>query len=105
MVKDVSDQDFQNVILKSDIPVLVDFWAPWCAPCKMVSPVIEKLSNVYADNFMFCKVNVDEAQGTANVYGITGIPTLMIFKDGQKVDQVVGAMPESEIKSMIDGVL
>jgi thioredoxin 1 len=105
MVKDVSDQNFQNVILKSDIPVLVDFWAPWCAPCKMLSPVIEKLSNVYADNLKFCKVNVDEATKAANDYGITGIPTLMIFKDGQKVDQVIGAMPESEIKSMIDRVI
>jgi thioredoxin 1 len=105
MIKDVSDQDFQNVVLKSDIPVLVDFWAPWCAPCKMLSPVIEKLSNAYSDNLMFCKVNVDEASAAANEYGITGIPTLMIFKEGQKVYQAVGAMPESEIKSMIDSAL
>ena len=105
MIKDVSDRDFQNVILESDIPVLVDFWAPWCAPCKILSPIIEKISNVYGDNLKFCKVNVDEASETANGYGITGIPTLMIFKDGQKVNQVIGAIPESEIKSMIDEVL
>ncbi len=105
MIKDVSDQDFQNVVLKSNIPVLVDFWAPWCAPCKMLSPVIEKLSNVYTDNLSFCKVNVDDAQKVASVYGITGIPTLMTFKNGKKIDQVVGAIPESAIKSMIDEVL
>ena len=105
MIKEVSEQDFQNVVLKSGIPVLVDFWAPWCAPCKMLSPIIEKLSNAYADNLKVCKVNVDEASGVASVYGITGIPTLMIFDKGQKVDKVVGAIPESEIKSMIDGVL
>lgn len=105
MVREVSDQDFEDIVLESDIPVLVDFWAPWCGPCHMVSPVIEKLSDVYADNFGFCKVNVDEAPKTSQNYGITSIPTLIIFNKGQKVNQVVGAMPESTIKSMMDTVL
>ena len=104
MVRKVSDQDFQDIVLGSEIPVLVDFWAPWCGPCHMVSPVIEKLSNDYADNFVFCKVNVDEAPKTAQSYGIMSIPTLIIFRNGEKEDQIVGAVPESEIKSMIEGI-
>jgi thioredoxin 1 len=106
MVKEVSDQDFQEVVLGSDIPVLVDFWAPWCGPCHMVSPVIEKLSKDYADDFKFCKVNVDEAPKIAQNYRITSIPTLIFFKKkGQKADQIVGAVPESEIKSMMEALL
>ena len=105
MVKEVSDQDFQKLVLGAGVPVLVDFWAPWCGPCQMVSPAIEKLSNDYAEKFGFCKVNVDEAPKTAQCYGIMGIPTLMIFRNGQKVDQIVGAVPESTIKSMIEEFL
>lgn len=105
MVREISDQDFQEVVLGAEVPVLVDFWAPWCGPCHMVSPVIEKLSNDYTDNFVFCKVNVDEASKTAQSYGIMSIPTLMIFRNGEKVDQIVGAAPESMIKSMIEGIL
>jgi thioredoxin 1 len=105
MVREVSDKDFQNIVLKSDIPVLVDFWAPWCGPCQMVSPLIEKLSDRYADNIGFFKVNVDQAPETAQFYGITSIPTLMIFNKGWKVDQVIGAIPESAIESMINEVL
>ena len=105
MVRELSDNDFQDVVLKSDVPVFVDFWAPWCGPCKMISPFIEKLSNVYADNIEFCKVNVDQAPEIAQFYGITSIPTLMIFDKGWKVDQIVGAMPESTIESMLSEVL
>jgi len=105
MVKEVSDQDFQEVVLGSDVPVLVDFWAPWCGPCHMVSPVIEKISNDYTDDFKFCKVNVDEAPKIAQDYSIMSIPTLIFFKKGQKADQIVGAVPESTIKSMVDALL
>ena len=105
MVKEVSDKNFQEIVLGSEFPVLVDFWAPWCGPCHRVSPVIEKLSNDYMDKFGFCKVNVDEAPETARNYGIMSIPTLMLFKDGQKTNEIVGAVPESTIKSMIDAAL
>lgn len=104
MVKEVSDQNFQEVVLGSELPVLVDFWAPWCGPCQMVSPIIEKLSNDYVEMFGFCKVNVDEAPETARSFGIMSIPTLMLFKDGKKVKEIVGAVPESTIMSMIDAV-
>ncbi|MBW1803044.1 MAG: thioredoxin [Deltaproteobacteria bacterium] len=105
MVKEVLDQDFQDLVLKSEIPVLVDFWAPWCGPCHMVSPVVEKLSNEYTDKFRFCKMNVDEAPKTAQSYDIMSIPTLMIFKNGKRVDQIIGAVPESALKSKIDAAL
>jgi thioredoxin 1 len=105
MVKEVSDHNFRDVVLGSEVPVLVDFWAPWCGPCHMVSPVVEKLSNKYTSQFGFCKVNVDEAPKTAQSYDIMSIPTLMIFKNGEKVDQVVGAVPESIIRSMMDAYL
>ena len=105
MVKEVSDYDFQEAVIESKLPVLVDFWAPWCGPCSMVSPTVDKLSNDYEDIFKFCKANVDEAPETARGYGIMSIPTLMIFKGGQRVNEVVGAVPESTIKSMIDEAL
>jgi thioredoxin 1 len=105
MVREVSDQYFREIVLESDIPVLVDFWAPWCGPCHMVSPIVEKLSNDYANNFGFCKMNVDQAPKTAQGYHITSIPTLMFFKKGQKIDQIVGAVPESMIKPMIEALL
>ena len=105
MVREVTDQDFAEDVLKAELPVLVDFWAPWCGPCQMVSPVIEELSDGYADKMLFCKVNVDEAPETARSYGIMSIPTLMVFKNGQKVDEIIGAVPESAIKTLINAVL
>ena len=105
MVREVKDQDFSEDVLRAKLPVLVDFWAPWCGPCQMVSPVIEKLSDGYVDKLEFCKVNVGEAPTTAQSYGIMSIPTLMLFKNGQKVDEIVGAVPESYIKTMISAVL
>ena len=105
MVTEVKDQDFEEEVLKSELPVLIDFWAPWCGPCHMVSPVVEKLSESYSGRFKFCKINVDEAPMTAGKYGIMSIPTLMFFKDGETVDQVIGAVPESAIKPKIDALL
>lgn len=105
MVKEVMDQNFNEEILQSDLPVLVDFWAPWCGPCVKISPVVEKLSKRYRGKFRFCKVNVDEAQTTATKYGIMSIPTLMFFKNRKVVDKIVGVVPESVIKPIIDKLL
>jgi thioredoxin 1 len=106
MVKELSDQNFQEVVLSSKVPLLVDFWAPWCGPpCASVSPLVEKLSHHYGDKFDFCKVNVDVAPKTAHSYRIVCIPTLVIFKGGKKIDQVVGAVSKSMIKSKMDALL
>jgi len=105
MLREVTDKNFAEDVLKSEIPVLIDFWAPWCGPCQMVSPVVEKLSDDYVDKLEFYKINVDEAPITAQNYGIMSIPTLMLFKKGEKVDQIIGAVPESFITKMISAVL
>jgi len=105
MVKEVTDQNFAEDVLKAERPVLIDFWAPWCGPCNMVSPVVEKVAADYVDKMEFCKMNVDEAPETARSYGIMSIPTLMLFKNGEKVDEIIGAVPESSIKTMISTVL
>lgn len=105
MVIEVMEKDFEQEVLKSEIGVLVDFWAPWCGPCQMVSPVIENMSNDYTDKFKFCKMNVDEARETAVKYGIMSIPTLMFFRDGKKVDEIVGAVPETTLRPKIEGLL
>ena len=105
MVREVTDQNFAEDVLKSEMPVLIDFWAPWCGPCNMVSPVVEKVSDDYVGKMEFCKMNVDEAPVTAQSYGIMSIPTLMLFKNGQKVDEIIGAVPESHIITMISTVL
>jgi len=105
MVNEVKDQNFEEEVLKSKNPVLIDFWAPWCGPCKTISPVIDKLSEDYRGRFKFCKINVEEAQQTASEYGIMSIPALLFFKDGKKVDQIIGAVPETSIKSKIDALI
>ena len=105
MVKKVTDKNFEKEVLKSELPVLVDFWAPWCAPCTKIAPVVEKLSKSYKGKFKFCKVNVEEAENTASKYGIMSIPTLMLFKNRKVVDKIVGTAPESAIKPIIDGCL
>jgi thioredoxin 1 len=101
----VTDENFEQEVLNSDLPTEVDFWAPWCGPCKMVIPIYEKLSEEYDGRFKFCMINVDENQRTATKHQIMSIPMQMFFADGQKVDEILGAVPEDTIRSMVEGIL
>lgn len=105
MSLEVSDQNFEEEVIKSNEPVLVDFWAPWCGPCRMVTPVIDKLAQKYQGKFKFCKLNVDESPKTATKFRVMSIPTLMFFKNGQVADTVIGAVPEGVLQPKIDGLL
>ena len=105
MVIDISDKNFEEDVLKSALPVLVDLWAPWCGPCRMIAPVVEKLAEKYDRRFKFCRLNVDENPQTASQYRIMSIPTLMFFKDGKVVDTVIGAVPERALQSKIEELL
>ena len=104
-VVEVTDQNFEEEVLNSDLPTEVDFWAPWCGPCVMVSPIYDKLSEEYDGRFKFCKINVDENQQTAMKYQIMSIPMQMFFADGEKVDEILGAVPEQPIRTMVDGII
>lgn len=101
-VKYVSDSSFEKDVLQSDKPMLVDFWAEWCAPCRMLSPTIEAIAEQYGDNAGVVKVNVDENTSTAQRYGIKGIPTLILFSAGKEVERVVGATSKESISRMIE---
>ena len=105
MVTDVTDQNFDEKVIKSTLPVLVDLWAPWCGPCRMVAPVVEKLSEKYKGKVNFCRLNIDENPQTASKYKIMAIPTLMFFKNGEAIDTVVGAVPERALQPKIDELL
>jgi thioredoxin 1 len=96
-----NDANFEQEVLKSDIPVLVDFWAPWCGPCRMVAPVVEQLASQYAGKLKVVKINTDENQLVSSQYGIRSIPTLGIFKDGKVVDAVIGAQPKQALEAKI----
>ena len=101
-VPPVTDQNFEEQVLKADLPTLVDFWAVWCGPCKMVAPVVEELATDYDGRVKITKMNVDENISTPPRYGIRSIPSLVLFKGGEVVDQIMGAHPKGKIKEMID---
>lgn len=101
---EVTDQSFENEVLGSEVPVLVDYWAPWCGPCRMAAPVLEKIADEYEGRLKVCKVNVDENREVATRQGIMSIPTMFLFKDGEMVDQITGVTPnfESDLKKKIE---
>ena len=103
--RDVNDSNFEQEVLQADKPVLVDFWAPWCGPCRMVAPIVEELSAEYDGKVEFVKVNTDDNPNTAVKYGIRSIPTLLVFKDGEPVGQIVGFRPKSALKQRLDAVV
>ncbi len=99
------NEEFESEVIKSKLPVIVDFWAEWCMPCRMIAPIFKELAKEYADKMKFVKVNVDHNQDIAMRYGIQGIPTLMVFHDGRIVERVVGALPKPALKKVIEDVL
>ncbi len=102
---EVTDQTFDEKVLKSGLPVLVDFWAPWCGPCRMVAPVVEELSHEYDGRMQFVKLNTDDNPMTAVKYNIRSIPTLMVFREGQPVAQIIGFRPKPDLARRIEAVL
>ena len=102
---EVTDSNFENDVLKSDTPTLVDFWAPWCGPCKAIGPIVEELAESFGDQIKFGKCNVDDNPAIPSQYGIRAIPTLMIFKDGKLADQVTGVTGKDQLEKTINGVL
>jgi thioredoxin 1 len=101
----VTDATFDQEVIASEVPVLVDFWAPWCGPCRMVAPVVDEIASQYEGKVKVVKINTDDNPSVANKYGIRSIPTLMIFKGGQKVDTVVGAVPKTTLANTLDKYL
>jgi thioredoxin 1 len=101
-VKELSDQDFQSEVLQATGPVLIDFWAPWCGPCRMIAPLVEELAKENADSLKVAKVNIDDSPQTAATYGVSSIPTLVLFKSGEEVARFVGVQPKRRLQEAID---
>jgi thioredoxin 1 len=99
---EVKEADFKEVVLDSELPVLVDFWAPWCGPCRMVAPVVEEIAQQYEGKVKVVKLNTDENPQIASQYGIRSIPTLMVFKNGEKQEMVVGAVPKTTLSNTLE---
>lgn len=104
-VIEINDNDFEAEVLRCDIPVVVDFWATWCGPCRKLSPVIDEISDEYAGKVKFAKLNVEQSVETAKNYSVSGIPCLLIFKEGKSVERLTGIMPKSAIISNIEKYL
>ena len=105
MLVDVTDQTFDAEVMKTNLPVLIDMWAPWCGPCRMVEPILKKLSDKYQGKVKFCRMNVDENQKTPSQYRVMSIPNMLFIKNGKVIDTAVGAMPEAALQSKIDALL
>jgi len=103
--KTVTDHSFQADVLDSDLPVLVDFWAEWCGPCKMIAPALEEIAGALGEKVTIAKINIDENPDTPGKYGVRGIPTMLLFKNGEAVAQKVGAAPRSQIQQWLEGQL
>ena len=101
----LTDENFSDEVLSAELPVLVDFWATWCGPCRMIAPIVEELSSEYEGKAKVCKLDVDTAQKTAAEFGIRSIPTLLIFKEGKVADQLIGAVPKQQITEKLDASL
>jgi thioredoxin 1 len=104
-ITQVSDDTFENEVLKSPIPVLIDFWAPWCGPCRAIAPIVDQLAGEYAGQLKIVKMNVDDNPRTPARYGVRGIPNLILFKDGQVQQQIVGAVPKAHLVKAISTVV